>query len=663
MHFLRPEWFIALVPLALLLLILFKSKAARSSWDHYIAPHLAKVLVNGVSGKKRNNVYYLAIAWLVAVFALSGPALEKRSLPVYESTQGRVLVMDMSLSMYADDLAPNRLTQAKYRATDLIAELSDGETGLIAYAGDAFAISPLTRDKATLLNLLPTLTPNIMPTRGSNLEAAITQAQSLLSQGGHLRGDIVLFTDGVSAAQFKRAESVLKDSPYRLAIMAFGSQQGAPIKLPDGQLLRDNANQVVIAKTDYALLDELANNAGGIMVANRADGSDVTQVKQWLANTKDTKASDLQGETWVDLGPYVALLLLLPTLLSFRNGMLATLALFVILQPNGVAQASTWDNLWQTQDQQAMQAYKAAEYEAAANQFIDPQWQASALYKAGQFEQALNGFEQDNSAKGLYNQGNALMQLEKYQQAQKRYEAALEQQPDFAQAKSNLELAKKLQQQQQQQQQQDNDQNQGSDQQNQSDDPQQSQNEQSQKQDQQSQDSQSQGQQNQSDNGQQQDNQPNSEQSEQQSEKTDDASKPKEQQQSQSDEAQEQQNNSEQQGNQSTDNKQQPNNDAEMQASASEPQAQQTDEAKEPLAQQAQQSAATKTQDQPEQTDNETQQVAATALPTDEPLPPEMERALRAIADDPQVLLRNKMQLEYQKRRHQGINSKETEQW
>lgn len=659
MHFLRPEWFIALVPLALLLLILFKSKAARSSWDHYIAPHLAKVLVNGVSGKKRNNVYYLAIAWLVAVFALSGPALEKRSLPVYESTQGRVLVMDMSLSMYADDLAPNRLTQAKYRATDLIAELSDGETGLIAYAGDAFAISPLTRDKATLLNLLPTLTPNIMPTRGSNLEAAITQAQSLLSQGGHLRGDIVLFTDGVSAAQFKRAESVLKDSPYRLAIMAFGSQQGAPIKLPDGQLLRDNANQVVIAKTDYALLDELANNAGGIMVANRADGSDVTQVKQWLANTKDTKASDLQGETWVDLGPYVALLLLLPALLSFRNGMLATLALFVILQPNGVAQASTWDNLWQTQDQQAMQAYKAAEYEAAANQFIDPQWQASALYKAGQFEQALNGFEQDNSAKGLYNQGNALMQLEKYQQAQKRYEAALEQQPDFAQAKSNLELAKKLQQQQQQ----DNDQNQGSDQQNQSDDPQQSQNEQSQKQDQQSQDSQSQGQQNQSDNGQQQDNQPNSEQSEQQSEKTDDASEPKEQQQSPSDEAQEQQNNSEQQGSQSTDNEQQPNNDAEMQAQASEPQAQQTDEAKEPLAQQAQQSAATKTQDQPEQPDNETQQVAATALPTDEPLPPEMERALRAIADDPQVLLRNKMQLEYQKRRHQGINSKETEQW
>ncbi|MCK8044055.1 VWA domain-containing protein [Shewanella sp. 1CM18E] len=659
MHFLRPEWFIALVPLALLLLILFKSKAASSSWDHYIAPHLAKILVGGVSNKKRNNVYYLALAWFIAVFALTGPAFEKRSLPVYESTQGRVLVMDMSLSMYADDLAPNRLTQAKYRATDLIGELSDGETGLIAYAGDAFAISPLTRDKATLLNLLPTLTPSIMPVRGSNLEAAITQAQSLLSQGGHLRGDIVLFTDGISVAQFKRGQSAVKDSPYRLAIFVFGSQQGAPIKLPDGQLLRDNANQVVIAKTDYALLDELASDANGIMVANRADGSDITQIKQWLANTNDTKASDLQGETWVDLGPYVALLLLLPALLSFRSGMLAAVALLIIVLPNNVVYASTWDNLWQTQDQQAMQAYKTEDYEAAANQFDELQWQASALYKAGKYAEALTAFEQDNSAKGLYNQGNALMQQGQYQQAQKRYEAALEQTADFPQAQTNLDLAKKLQQQQEQ----NSGQNQDSEQQNKPDGPQdqQSQSDQSkneQSQGDQSQDSQSQAQDKQSNDQQQSESEQSQEQSEQQSSDNEQTSEQNSEQQPPQDEAQ-----NEQQSSQSETNEQQPNNDAEMQASASEPPAQQSEQQKQLTEQQAQSNSAAQTEENTEQSAEQSEQVAATALPADEPLPPEMERALRAIADDPQVLLRNKMQLEYQKRRHQGINSKENEQW
>ncbi|GIU44393.1 hypothetical protein TUM4438_15480 [Shewanella sairae] len=669
MHFLRPEWFIALLPLALLLLLLFKSKAASSNWDHYIAPHLAKLLISSSSPKKHNNIGYLAIAWFIAVIALSGPSLEKRALPVYESTQGRVIVMDMSLSMYANDVAPNRLTQAKYRATDLIGELSAGETGLIAYAGDAFTISPLTRDKSTLLNLLPTLTPSIMPVRGSNLEAAISQAQSLLSQGGHIRGDIILFTDGISTTQFKRAESVLKDSPYRLAILAFGSQQGSPIKLPDGQLLRDNANQVVVAKTDYALLKELANDANGIMVANRADGADVAQIKQWLATTQDSKASDLEGETWVDLGPYIALLLLLPALLSFRNGMLAALALFMVIQPSGVTYANTWDDLWQTQDQQAMQAYQDNDYTKAASQFVDPQWQASALYKAGEYQQALNAFEKDNSANGLYNQGNALMQQGLYQEAQKRYQSALDKSPDFDAAKSNLNLAKELEKQQQQN-------NQQSDQQNQQDSPQDpSQDKQQsseQSQNQQSQDGQSNQDQSQQSQPQQQ------EQSEQGGQQQDEPQQPEsepepESQPSENDTSEQDANDSthdepkDQQATNENDAKsgdaEQQSNEAEMQASPQSNQQQAKDKNAEQQTEQQAQSAQMTEDAEAGKPDQQSEQVAASALPTDKPLPPEMERALRAIADDPQVLLRNKMQLEYQKRRQQGINSKENEQW
>lgn len=668
MHFLRPEWFLALLPLALLLLLLLKSKAANSSWNRYIAPHLAKVLVGGSIKKRNNNIGYLALAWFIAVFALSGPAFEKRALPVYESAQGRVIVMDMSLSMYANDLVPNRLTQAKFRATDLIDALSEGETGLIAYAGDAFTISPLTRDKATLLNLLPTLTPSIMPVRGSNLEAAITQAKSLLSQGGHIRGDIILFTDGVSTAQFKRAESVLADSQYRLAIMAFGSQQGSPIKLPDGQLLRDNANQVVVAKTDYKLLKELATEANGILVPSRADGADVTQIKHWLANTQDTKASDLEGETWLDLGPYFALLLLLPALLSFRNGMLASLALLLLIQPSTPVYANTWDDLWQTQDQQAMQAYQAKDYQGAASQFAHPQWQASALYKAGDYEEALNAFEKDDSASGLYNQGNSLMQLGQYAEAQKRYQSAVEKNPDFNAAKSNLELAKKLQQQQEQQDQQDQkDQQQNPEQNsdNSSDDNSDKQSDKNQGDDQSKGSDQNKAQ---SQNSESKESQPgdqqesDSQQGKSQQDKQDSDSKQESQQEQQGD-TQSNESQSEQQ--------EAANNDAEMQANpeennaektqANSQSAQQAD--KEQTAeneQQAQSAAQAQTDEQPA---GEAKQVPASAIATDEPLPPEMERALRAVADDPQVLLRNKMQLEYQKRRQQGINTKENEQW
>ncbi|WOT04032.1 VWA domain-containing protein [Shewanella youngdeokensis] len=624
MHFLRPEWFLALIPLCILLVFITRNHTVGSNWDHYIAPHLATVLLGQTQKKKNHNVVYLTLTWLVAVLALSGPALEKTALPVYESAQGRVLIMDMSLSMYANDLSPNRLTQSKYRATDLIQNLTEGETGLVAYAGDAFTISPLTRDKATLLNLLPTLSPDIMPVKGSNIEAALKQAKSLLSQGGHIQGDIVLFTDGVTTSQLNQAQAVLKGSPYRLAILAFGTEQGSPIQLPDGQLLRDNANQVVVAKTDYGLLQSLAAT-NGTVIQTRADGQDLTELAQWLASSQDTKASDLEGEVWRDLGGYIALLLLLPALLSFRHGMIGACALLMILQPVQPAYADTWDDLWQTQDQQAAQAYQAQDYAAAAEQFKQPQWQASARYKAGQFDEALKGFEQDSSATGLYNQGNALMQLGQYEEAEKRYQQALEKAPDMSAAEQNLALAKLLQQQQEQEQN-----GEGEDQQ--SDDQQQS--DESQSDDQQSQDnSESNSDKNKQD--QQQSDEQNADQN-----SDSDSSEQQEPQDADSNEEQ------------AAANEQPKSNDAPMEA----------DESKEQN-EQAQQNQPSSADPDSEPQEDEAQGSMAPVAPTDEPLPPEMERALKAIADDPQVLLRNKMQLEYQKRRRQGINSKENQQW
>ena len=372
LHFIRPEWLLALVPLALALLSLWRQHESHSAWNRYIAPHLAKILVTQGNKKSRRPLHLLALTWLIATLALAGPAVNKQSLPVFAAEQGRVLVMDMSVSMFATDLAPNRLTQAKFRATDLLRNLKEGETGLVAFAGDAFTISPLTRDTGTLLNLLPTLSPEIMPVRGSNLAAGLTQAKTLLAQGGHIRGDIILMTDGITAAQFDEANSALSGTQYRLAVVAFGTSQGAPIRLPDGQLQRDSSNEVVVASTDFALLQKLAVNNKGVLIQNRTDGNDLAQLQQWLSDAADAKATDLDGETWQDLGPYLALLLLLPALFSFRQGIVASvgfitlagsLLLAAVPQPaHARVWDNAWDNVWKTTDQQAMQAYQSQDY-------------------------------------------------------------------------------------------------------------------------------------------------------------------------------------------------------------------------------------------------------------------------------------------------------------
>ncbi|WP_025822119.1 VWA domain-containing protein, partial [Shewanella marina] len=446
-HFIRPEWLFSLLPLVALAILLWRTKPSSAGWSRFIAPHLAKLLVENTNPQRNYNLGLLFVCWLIATIALAGPSFSKKELPVFASSQGRVIVMDMSTSLFANDMPPNRLTQEKFAATDLINSLKDGETGLIAYAGDAFIISPLTQDKATLLNLLPTLSPSIMPVQGSDVSSAIAKAKELLGQSGHVKGDIILLTDGVSAKQLGLVNKQLQGSQYRLAVMALGSEQGSPIQLPDGQLLKDNSNQVVIAKTDYSLLQQLASANNGIMLPVSAANNQVSRVDSWLSDSTSSKATDLKGSTWQDAGAYLVLLLLIPALLSFRYGLVSVLALCVLL-PIDNAHASVWNDLWQTQAQQAQQAFDNKDYKQAADQFKDPQWQASALYKAGDYAKALPLFEQDNSATGLYNQANALIHMGKIDESIKQYQAALTLEPNMQAAKDNLAIAEKLKQQQ-----------------------------------------------------------------------------------------------------------------------------------------------------------------------------------------------------------------------
>ncbi|MGI2179739.1 VWA domain-containing protein [Shewanella frigidimarina] len=688
-HFIRPEWLLGFIPVLILSALFWRKHSQQSAWKQYIAPHLSQLLISQTVEKSHQPKWLLIASWIIAVIALSGPALNKQNLPVFATEQGRVLIMDMSQSMYATDLSPNRLSYAKFRATDLLNELKEGETGLIAYAGDAYTISPLTRDSDTILNLLPTLSPDIMPTKGSNLAAALSLAEKLLAQGGHVRGDIIVMTDGISAQQFNQASSAL-DSRYRLSIMAFGSKQGAPIRLADGQLLRDSSNEIVVAKTDYGLLQKLTQQHQGILVPAQTDGSDVSTLTNWLATDGKATETELAGETWQDLGPYLTMLLIIPMLMSFRQGLLTLMlspsllfatAMTFSLANSQPAQASVWQDLWKTKDQQAQSAFEQGEFSQAAETFENPQWQASAQYKAGNYQQALEGFEQDSSAQGLYNQGNALMQLEDYQEAIKRYQQAIDLQPSFTEAQQNLDVAKKRQKQQE-----------NTDQQNES------------KQDQ-------------SDNGQQSD-QSSDDQSNSDKSNQDSNSSPSEQ--SQSDEHNDEQKNEQDQQNGQANNEQQsqsgnsddkagdaedkpkgtqqqandpsqdekganqsPDEQAGVEPSSDDRQSQQGDQSansddstmsneasmqaesndENESAKKQKMTASAEQNNQPEQAESTPSNVISASQINQDDLPADMQRALRAINEDPQVLIRNKMQLEYQKRRQNSQPPKENEQW
>jgi len=616
-HFIRPFWFLAIFVLLLALYLLKKMRVSQSGWQGLLPKHLANVLIANTQTGKPFSLIIPFIAGLLAITAMAGPSWQKLPQPVYQLARGSVLIMDMSYSMYATDLLPNRLTRARYKAVDLLDNINEGEMGLIAYAGDAFTISPLTEDINNIKLLLPSLSPDLMPELGSDPMRALLLAHNMLKNAGHVDGDIYWFTDGIENSEIQDITEWSREHNYRLNILGVGTKNGAPIKLSNGEFMKDNNGAIVIPKLIEHALKGSAKRGKGQYVKLQNNNDDITQL---LANTnkaltqekEQQKESSNTGDQWEEAGPYLVLMLLPFVLLYFRRGqLLAIFPLCVLLMPAEKASANIWDSLWKTNEQQAQEKFNQQQYQEAAKQFKNPLWQGSAHYKAGNFEEALTSFNQSNTADALYNQGNALAKLNKLDEAIERYTQALEKNPNLESAKANKALLEQLKKQQEQQ---NSDQNQqGENQENQEGDQQQS--------DQENENSQN------SDSSQNNNNQENN--------------------QEQSD-AQQNQESNEQSGEQ--ENNQSQNNDDASEQTSEEQQASQSEEENSEANEDKQQAL-----QEGESDDTQTEEQKAQAARAAEKLAQEAEQKhqqiLNKVTDDPYQLLRNKMQLEYKKRR------------
>ncbi|MDQ2696524.1 MAG: VWA domain-containing protein, partial [Pseudomonadota bacterium] len=220
-HFLRPLWLLALLPLPLVLWQLRRAAGA-GAWRKVCDPHLlAQLLSDSQGGGRKIPLALLGIGWLLAVLALAGPVWSQYPLPVMQSRDALVIVLDLSRSMLAADLKPSRLVQARFKAADALERRREGQTGLVAFAGDAFAVAPLTTDSATLTALLPVLSPDIMPVQGSRADLGLEKAGELLDG----IGDVLLITDSADAAALAAARA-LRERGVTVSVLGVGTPAG-----------------------------------------------------------------------------------------------------------------------------------------------------------------------------------------------------------------------------------------------------------------------------------------------------------------------------------------------------------------------------------------------------------------------------------------------------
>ena len=456
-HFQQPEWFLALLPLMLLLWLLQQSGESSSAWrkvcDARLLPYLLDTQGNTPS---RLPLWLLAFGGLLAVIALADPVWEQQQQPVYRNEASRVVVLDLSNSMLSPDLEPSRLVRARYKVSDILKQGRDGQTGLVVFAGDAFTVAPLTHDTDTIEALLSPLQPALMPVQGSRVDLGLRQATNLMQQAGVPRGDILLLTDGFDGQRaIDAAEQVYRDG-YRVSVLGVGTDAGAPVPTGRGGYLRDQQGDIVLPMLDQAALRQLATAGGGHYTAISSGDHDVRFLlsKMNTAAGERSEQAGMHTDSWQSNGPWLAVLLLPLAALAFRRGWLLVVVLVVggTISAPQPAMALGWDDLWLRPDQQAARALQAGEPEQAAQLARDPALRGTAEYQAGNYEAAQQAFATQTDADANYNQGNALAQLQRYEEALAAYDRALEKQPQMADALHNkAEIERLLQQQEQQQ--------------------------------------------------------------------------------------------------------------------------------------------------------------------------------------------------------------------
>ena len=450
-HLLRPELLWALGICPVVALALWFRRAHQGDWSRVIDADLLPFLLPDQTGTARRvSVWIPTFLLALVILAAAGPSLQRVELPVIKRADALVIALDMSASMLAADVQPSRIQRARQKVLDLLETRKEGVTGLVVFAGDAHVVTPLTDDTRTIANLMPALSPTMMPLPGANAASAIQMAADLLMTAGAQGGQILLMTDGLPGFDTGAVKATLEDSGATLAILAIGTPSGAPIPLPNGGFLKDDTGEIVIPVLDRSGINAIAGELDAAYREITLDEADIEALTERdLLVTEGELDLDRQTDAWQDQGYWLAALVALLLLPAFRKGVVAGVTLLLVFH-SPPPQAAEWQDLWLTPDQRgAKQLANGLPAEAAAT-FNDPAWRGVAAYQAGTYDQAAQSFAGEQTADSLYNLGNALALQGDLQGALAAYEKSLAELPDAEDAIANRDFIQSLLDQQEQ---------------------------------------------------------------------------------------------------------------------------------------------------------------------------------------------------------------------
>ncbi len=245
----------------------------------------ATVSRRGVMAKR----ILLLVGLTLLILALARPQFGTRIETVRREGQDIIVALDVSNSMLAEDIAPNRLERAKLAVARLIDRLEGDRVGLVAFAGDAFVQSPLTVDYAAARLFLNAMEPDLVPVQGTNLGAALAVSLGAFDEQERQHRVLIVITDGEDhEGEIDEAVARARESGIRIHTVGIGSPDGVPIPDFDERgrrrgFKRDADGNVVTTRLEEATLRRIADETGGSYTRVTARGSELYALADEIA--------------------------------------------------------------------------------------------------------------------------------------------------------------------------------------------------------------------------------------------------------------------------------------------------------------------------------------------------------------------------------------------
>ena len=450
--------YLMLLPLILLFLLIFTSK---STIQKYFSEDVIKKLrvdTSFLSKKGRNVLFFIVL--MLFVIALARPVIDKKEQKVQQTLIPIVIALDVSTSMLAQDIYPNRISLAKKKLQEIISVAENATIGVVLFAKDSFILSPVTEDFVSLKYIVDNLNTKLDFVNGSNIFATLEATKYMLAE--YKVKNLIFLSDGGNSNNLTNELEFLKENSIVVYSIGMATKEGAPIPQNGSYLTNSSGDIVRVSLNDS--IKNISLKSGGGYIDFTLDNEDVNAIINRInLQSKKEELNIQKVKVYTELFYYplaLGLFLLLISLSSFpdikRKRNIHSFILFSFIfsmysfPSKMMAYTFNFENI-----EKATKAYESKDYKTASEAYrqINTNNESlynlgNSLYKEGKYKDAIEVYnkiitkDKKLESQKLHNLGNSYVNMNNLEKAKEFYEKSLTINKD-KETQENLDLVNK----------------------------------------------------------------------------------------------------------------------------------------------------------------------------------------------------------------------------